>query len=105
MASQALKHWLCRTPIVILDAPLFFEAKMPRFLFDDVICVSVDHEQQKQRLMHRSEVSVEDAVMRIDAQMPLRDKRRLSTIVIDNSGTLDETYRSLDQVVKQWKNQ
>jgi len=76
--------------LLVLDIPLLFEGRMDR-LCDQVWVVWVPREIQIERLMDRNWLSREEAIKRIDAQMSLDAKARLADIVIDNSGTMEET--------------
>lgn len=76
--------------VLVLDIPLLFEGRMDR-LCDQVWVVWVPREIQIERLMDRNWLSREEAIKRIDAQMSLDAKARLADIVIDNSGTVEET--------------
>ncbi len=72
--------------VVVLDVPLLYEAGMDRDL-SDVIVVYVPEALQVQRLMARDGLSAAEAMVRIRSQLPLAEKRRRATIVIDNSGS------------------
>lgn len=50
---------------------------------------------QIQRLMQRNELSEADAIIRIQAQMPLSEKCSKAQYVIENSGTEDDTKRQV----------
>ena len=73
--------------VVILDIPLLFEAAMERDLAE-VIVVYVPAAVQLQRLMKRDGIAEKAAMARIRSQMPIEEKRRRATLVIDNSGDL-----------------
>ena len=80
--------------VVIHDIPLLFEAGMePRF--EEIIVVYAAPTIQLQRLMRRDRLPREAAMARIRAQMPIDEKKRRATRVIDNSGTLTETRRQV----------
>lgn len=83
--------------LAIADIPLLFETNQ-RSRFDRVIVAACTREQQLQRLMARDGLSLEDARLRIDAQLPIDDKRHQADFVIDTSGTIDETTREVDRV-------
>ena len=75
---------------VVLDVPLLFEvgwATMP----SEVWVVYVNAAIQLQRLMQRNNISEEMARNRIAAQMSLEEKKKRADIVIDNSGSREET--------------
>jgi dephospho-CoA kinase len=50
--------------------------------------------------MERDGLTESQALERIRSQMPLEDKRRLADVVIDNSGSLEETAKQLDQYLE-----
>jgi dephospho-CoA kinase len=52
--------------------------------------------QQVERLMARNGLTQEEAQKRIALQMPLEQKRRFATDVIDNSGTEEMTRIQVD---------
>ena len=89
---------------VIADIPLLFESKL-QHLFDETLLVYIPAELQKRRLMERDGLTAEQADLRIAAQMPIEEKRKLADTVIDNSGSLEETERQIDRYWKQkgWK--
>lgn len=76
--------------IVILEVPLLYETNMDK-LCQQVIVVWVDRETQIKRLMEREKLSCEDAIKRVDSQMPLDEKARRADFVIDNRGSMVET--------------
>ena len=76
--------------IVILEVPLLYETNMDK-LCQQVVVVYVDRETQIKRLMKRDKMSYEDAVRRINAQMPMDEKVRRADFVIDNRGSMEET--------------
>lgn len=71
-------------------------------LVDKIIVVSVTEELQLKRLMKRNQLTEEEAVSRIRAQMPLEEKTARADRVIDNSGTLAETKQQLDDIITSW---
>lgn len=86
--------------VIILDIPLLFEAKLDRFT-KPIIVVWVDPDTQLQRLMTRDGIPEDQAKNRINAQMALHLKRTKANIIIDNSGSLDETRAQFEQVLKE----
>ena len=82
--------------IVILDVPLLIEAKMDKGMEDVILVYTPEHIQVK-RLVERDGISDADALLRVRSQMPIADKRKFASIMIDNSGTLQATReRSLE---------
>ena len=78
--------------VLVLDIPLLFEARLD-LIADQVWVVWVDRETQISRLMGRNSLTREDAIRRIDSQMPLDEKARRAHLVIDNNGSMDDTLR------------
>jgi dephospho-CoA kinase len=86
--------------VVILDVPLLFEVGMERDL-DDIIVVYVPKAVQIRRLMARDGSSRAEALARIRSQMPLEKKRDLAKRVIDNSGSLENTWSQTLKLYRQ----
>jgi len=78
--------------IVILDVPLLIEAKMDKGL-EDAILVYTPEWIQIERLIERDGISEGDALLRVRSQMPIDKKKEFSTIIIDNSGTIEATKK------------
>lgn len=83
-------------PVVVVDAIKLFESGWAA-RSDVVWVVTCGREQQVERLVSTRGYSREEAVMRVDAQSPQEEKVRRADVVIDNSGTLEETYRQVDE--------
>ena len=84
--------------VVVLDVPLLIEKEWYS-LANTVWLVYVNQETQLQRLMQRNNLGVAEASMRIKAQMSLEVKRTYADVIIDNSGSLEQTKT---QVVSAW---
>lgn len=82
--------------IFFMDLPLLFELDYEDW-FDEIWLVVLDEDQQLQRLMARNGYSLEEAQKRVASQMPLSKKIRLADQLIDNNGSLEDTYSQLDQ--------
>lgn len=74
-------------PILIYDIPLLIEGKWYEIL-DTVWLVYVTPEVQLQRLMKRNGFTKEEALARINSQMPMDEKRTYAHVIIDNTGDL-----------------
>ncbi|WCJ38839.1 dephospho-CoA kinase family [Euphorbia peplus] len=97
---EILKLWLKGCKVVVLDIPLLFETKMDK-MTKPIIVVWVDAETQLQRLMARDQTVQEEAMNRINAQMPLDSKRSKADIVIDNTGSLEDLKEKFQEVLLQ----
>lgn len=82
--------------LVVVDVPLLIESNLQSY-FQQVVLVYIPRPLQKQRLMVRDQISAEQAEHRLNAQMPIEEKKKLADYVIDNSGSLEETERQVDR--------
>jgi dephospho-CoA kinase len=80
--------------VVVLDVPLLYESGLEAGL-PEVVVVWAPEELQLERAVARG-VRPDDAKARIAAQMPLDRKRDRATLVIDNSGGLDQTRSQVE---------
>jgi len=85
--------------LIIYEAPLLFEAKREGSV-DLVLVVSSALSQQIERLMRRDNLSREEALQRISAQMPLTEKVNRADIVIENNGPTEETQQLVAQIYR-----
>jgi dephospho-CoA kinase len=85
----------CR--LMLYDVPLLYERGLESGM-DGVIVVWVPRPLQIDRLVARDRISEEDARMRLDAQLPLEEKRRKATWVIDNSRDLEDTRGQVERL-------
>lgn len=84
---------------VVLDIPLLFESNLTHMV-QKTILVYVDEQTQLQRLMARNQYSEEEAIMRIQSQMPLKEKVKLSDYVIDNNGPIESTEQQVLELIQ-----
>ena len=91
-------------PWVVLDVPLLIEEHYDRDC-DLVIVVAVDPAIQRQRLMNRNHLTVDQAEARIAAQMPLDQNKDRADIVIDNNGDYQKLRQQVEAVIKRLKEQ
>nr|XP_022309556.1 dephospho-CoA kinase domain-containing protein-like [Crassostrea virginica] len=98
IAWKVIKNFFLGQHFIILDLPLLFESKKMVPFMSYTIVVNCSEEQQLQRLMARNNYSKEAAEIRIQAQMPLSEKCRLCTHVIDNSRDIQNTYLQTSRI-------
>ena len=84
---------------VIVDAPTLIENNLHKEM-DYVILVWVDSNTQLQRVRSRDALSREDAINRINAQMPLERKKDFANIIIENNDTLVKTKDQVESLIK-----
>ncbi|WP_373892598.1 dephospho-CoA kinase [Weissella confusa] len=100
MRAQADAYAKAGVPLIVLDIPLLLEGNNAAGA-DAVMVVTVPADVQQERLMARNQLSAEDARKRMNSQMPMAEKEQLADYVIDNSGTIAETYEQVDAVLAQ----
>ena len=86
-----------KTPYVIYEAPLIFEKGLQSF-FDATILVTAQIPIQEKRLKKRDNISIEEVRTRMRTQMSTAEKEKQAHFVIDNSGTLSETWDQLQRI-------
>jgi dephospho-CoA kinase len=89
--------------VIILDVPLLIESGMHRGM-SDVILVYAPEDIQLERLMVRDNIDRAAAMAKIRSQMPVDEKKKYATIIIDNSLGVNETYAQAIKVFDMLKN-
>jgi dephospho-CoA kinase len=89
--------------IAVVEAALIIEAGYHKKL-DKVLVCWCRPEQQLERLRERG-LTGEQARLRIEAQMPMEQKRALADEVIDCSGSLEATEKQVAQLVAKLQQQ
>ncbi len=96
-ARKRLKE--AKGSFVVLDAALLFEEGLEKDV-DITVTVFVPYEVQLERLLKRDGLTVSEAVSRIRSQMPLAEKKIRADHVVDNSGSREETYQQINEILK-----
>lgn len=86
------------TEIALVEAALMVESKYYKE-FDALIMVYVDEKTQQQRLMERDKISSSSALKIIESQLPLSKKKKFAKYLIDNSGTLKEAKKQVQELL------
>lgn len=82
--------------ILAFEVPLLFEVKIEDW-FDEIWVVYVPLEKQLERLIKRDNIPYEEALNKINSQMPLEEKVKRADYVIDNSGSIEDTIRQVKE--------
>lgn len=88
--------------VVIMDVPLLLETGMGCDLAE-IIVVYVPEALQLVRLMQRDGIDKQAAMARIRSQMPIEEKCKRATVVIDNSGSLSDSRKQAIAVFQRLK--
>lgn len=88
-----------RQTIVALDAPLLIEAGLKK-LVDKLIVVKANRANQISRIERSTFLKRPGILKRISAQMPLSVKVSLADFVIDNNGTIGDTRKQVENILR-----
>ena len=88
--------------IVVLDVPLLFEVGAEK-LVDITVCTTSPEEVQIERMRTRSGLGREQAIKRIQSQMPLSEKEARADVVLDTNKPIDELQQEVLKLYNAWK--
>ncbi|WOD39542.1 dephospho-CoA kinase [Nodosilinea sp. E11] len=91
---------LAEAAIVVQVIPLLFEANLTDQV-SEIWVITCPLEHQRQRLMARNGLSLEQANARIQSQMPLAEKVQRADVAIENSADVATLFRQVDQALQQ----
>lgn len=83
--------------IIQVVVPLLFEANLQGF-FHKILLVYIPPEMQVERLMKRDQITRDLAIKMLAAQWPIDQKRKFADFLIDNSGTMAETEKQVQEI-------
>lgn len=85
--------------VCVLDVPLLFEAGWDQYC-DLTVLIDLPEAEELRRLMARDGLTAAEAEKRIKAQLPLAEKRRRASYVLENTGTIEELRDKLSNLLK-----
>lgn len=90
--------------IIFLDIPLLYETydKIMEYniFLDEIYLVYTDRQSQIKRLMNRDNISKEDALRKIQAQISMEEKKKLANKIIYNTGDLKSLEIEIEKVLE-----
>lgn len=100
--DEIKKH--CKNNKIFVDIPLLFEEYDNVLRHDiklnEIWLISTDKDTQLKRLMERNHFTKEEAMDRIEAQMPLCVKEKRSDKIICNSRTIDDLKKEIEHLLE-----
>lgn len=84
--------------IYMINTPLLYESGFDRYMHKNIV-VTADTTQAINRGMRRDNLTAEEIEIRLQNQIPLKEKMHRADLVIDNSSSLENTRR---QVIEIW---
>ncbi|WP_375174051.1 dephospho-CoA kinase [Pseudooceanicola sp.] len=105
LVAEDRQAFIARTEadIVVLDIPLLFEGRGHKIV-DTTVCVSVDAETQRERVLARGTMSEQQFEMIRAKQMPDAEKRALADHVVITD-TLDHAREQVRAIVRDIREQ
>lgn len=100
---KAISKWVLSNKnekILFLDIPLLYEIGYENNV-NEVIVVYTNRNNQIKRLMLRDNLKIDEAQLRVDAQIDIEIKRLKANYVINNNDTLEELYEEIDKLLKE----
>jgi dephospho-CoA kinase len=94
--NQAINQSSANTLILVI--PLLFEANLENIV-SRIWVVSCSPQQQQQRLIARNNLTPEQAIARINSQLPIAKKIALADLVLDNSSDLQSLLQQIDVAI------
>ena len=88
--------------IIQVVVPLLFEGNL-QHLFHKILLVYIPEEMQIARVMKRDRISREMALNMLRSQSPIEEKRSYADFTVDNSGSVKETKRQVEEVWEKLK--
>lgn len=90
--------------IIFVEIPLLFE-EYDKIIeagieFDKICLVFADEKTQINRIMERDNLTKDEAITRIESQMPVSEKKEMSHIVIENTGSKEELKNKVNSLLE-----
>lgn len=70
-------------------------------IVDTLILVFLDKDIQIKRLMARNIIGYDEALIRINSQMPFEEKRKYADYIINNSYDVEYTLNQLNRIINE----
>jgi dephospho-CoA kinase len=101
---KRVEQYTQEDPDAIIQAvvPLLVEVNMHP-VFHHILMVYATEAEQKRRLIERDGLTEEMALNMIQSQLSVEEKKGYCDLIIDNSGSLEETRKQVEQLWKKLK--
>ena len=96
---EVLKIFDKNYDVVFVSVPLLFETDFYK-LFDKILFIACDDNIRLERLMKRNNFTKEEALLRINAQLPQDEKIKKSDFVIYNNSTVEDLEKSVLEFIR-----
>lgn len=83
--------------LMFYDVPLLIEINLHK-LMDEVWVVWAENEVCVSRIVERNKITTDEAIKRIQSQMPITEKKAYADVLLENSGTIKEFYEKIEKI-------
>lgn len=87
---------------IIYDCPLLVQANIENTV-DIVVLITSDYDVQIQRLTEIRNMSIEEAVSRINSQIPYEEQKKYADVVIENNNSKEDLKADIPRIYGQIK--
>lgn len=98
------KNNTLKSELVVLDIPLYFERGalnyIEKYEINKVIVVYTSKEQQRFRALQRPNLLIKNFENILNLQMPSEEKIKKADYIINNNGTIEQTYNQIINILK-----
>lgn len=84
--------------IIVIDAPLLFEAELEKICTFVIAIISKSKEVQINRIINRDKITEKEAILRLKAQNKNEFYTNKSKYVIENNGDIEELEKQVEKV-------
>lgn len=98
LMTKLLHEFSYHNTLVFADIPLLIESNLMSG-FDEVWLVYAPEDICINRIMKRDNISRDEALLRIRAQIPIEEKKAVSDLIIYNTSDEEALYRQIDEVL------
>jgi dephospho-CoA kinase len=88
--------------LLVYVIPLFFESAVSDYDIDYIVVAGCSKENQFKRLVEREGYTEQEAIRRINSQIPIEEKMMKADYVIDNNQALDKIRIDVKTLLKNW---
>ncbi|TFK44317.1 CoaE-domain-containing protein [Crucibulum laeve] len=99
MLWEVVSHWVRGNKYCVVDVPLLIEGGLWKWV-GKVVVVYCSSELQLQRLIQRDNSGRDEAVSRLNSQIPITEKVPYADQVLDNSGSRQDLEGQVDALVR-----
>jgi dephospho-CoA kinase len=97
--NKIISYKIKNKRIIIINAPLLFETGLD-VICDRIVTIWLPHDVQMKRLILRDQLDIDVIKKRIDSQMSIEKKIKLSDFIIDNTGSKKDLKNDICDLYK-----